>query len=524
MTHESGMDLPALVRAMLEPDFYPHGPAAVQLVQTHISFVFLAGDAVYKVKKPVRFSFLDFSTPGRRRHFCHEEVRLNRRLAPDVYRGVRGIRERGGRFELCDDAAPDAVDYAVVMNRLPDERSLQALVAADRIDRGVIESVAERLVRFHAAARSDDEVRACGSPERVLAVLEDNFANVRAFRGLTVDPAVDDEIQGFARGFLAGHGELLQRRQREGRIREGHGDLRMDHVYALPEIVVVDCVEFDPRFRCCDVASDIAFLAMDFTFAGRSDLARALVESYAARAVDSDLARLVRFYSCYRAYVRGKVESLRGAEPEVGVEERAASLERARRFFDLALRCARDARPLLLVIGGLSGTGKSTVAAALGQRRRFVRLNSDTIRKQLAGVAPTARPGAELYTPEMSRRTYAELLRRAREEIAAGRDVIADATFPLRAGRDEARRIAERAGAAHLLVWCECAEHVVRERLERRSRAGTDASDADWTVYVEQRQRFEPVRPDEGALVVDTGRPLDAVVETILEGVAASRY
>ena len=498
------MNLPPLIRAMLEPGFYPPRPASVELVQTHISFVLLAGDAVYKLKKPVRFSFLDFSTLERRRHFCHEEVRLNRRLAPGVYRGVSGICEGGGGFELCDESAPGAVEYAVVMNRLPDDRSMRALVAADLAGEPLIQLVAETLVRFHAEACSDDEVRANGSPEGVLAVLEDNFANVRVFRGVTVEPEVDDEIQGFARGFIAEHGELLRRRQGEGRIREGHGDLRLDHVYALPPVVVVDCVEFNPRFRHCDVASDVAFLAMDLTACGRSDLARLLVEGYAARCGDGDMARLVRFYACYRAYVRGKVESLRSVEEEVAADERERSRQSARRFFRLALRFARGVRPLLIVIGGLSGTGKSTVARELERRREFVRFNTDAIRKELAGVAPTERPGAGIYTQEMSRRTYEEMFRRGREELAAGRDVILDATFQLREGRDEARRIAARADAAHLLVWCECPEEVIRERLARRGRAGVDVSDADWSVYLEQRRRHEPVQPDEAPLILDT--------------------
>lgn len=501
------MPLPAFISAMLDPGFYPHRPAAVTLVQTHISYVLLAGSEVYKVRKPVRFSFLDFSTLDRRRYDCGEEVRLNRRLAPDVYRGVVSVCAENGRFRLGAEDDPSRVEYAVHMRRLPEDRRLDQLLVRGAVAPAMIDQIAERLATFHREASAGDEVIANGRPAAVAAILDGNFAAVLPFRDATVPAADDDAIQNFAHDFLARHDSLFRKRQAQKRIREGHGDLHTDHVYFANGLVIVDCIEFNTAYRYCDVASDIAFLSMDLDYLGHAELAAQLVERYAALADDPDLPRLVPFYASYRAYVRGKVDSLKSVEDEVGPDEQNAARDSARRHFDLAYRYTWVATPALVVVAGLSGTGKSTVAAELQRRTGFVHINSDVVRKRLAGLAPTDRGQAAyragLYSPEHSVRTYDAMYEMADAALAAGRGAIVDATFQLAVGRQAARRIAAGRVVPFLLVECRCPEGDIESRLRKRTERGDSASDADWEIHLEQRRRCEPfTEPDR--LVLDT--------------------
>ena len=507
---------------MERPDFYAHHPDEVTLIQTHISFVFLAGDQVYKVKKPVRFTFLDFSTLEQRRHFCREEVHLNRRLAPGVYYGVVAICAGKSGYRLGTEEDPEAVEYAVHMRRLPDDRFLSSLLEQGAVDTAMIDAVAARLVAFHREAGSGEEVRANGDPAAVAAVLDDNYRGVAPFRGVTIPAQDDDAIQAFSRDFLARNAQLFHRRQAEGRIRDGHGDLHTEHICLTDPLVIFDCIEFSPKFRYCDVASEIAFLAMDLDYRGHPALASRIVATYAKLADDPELISLVPFYQCYRAYVRGKVDSLKSAELEVDPRERSAAREGARRHFALSYRYTWRYSPCLVVFAGLSGSGKSTLAASLAERTGFTHVNSDVVRKRLLGLPPTARQSGTvtplLYTPEHSARTYAAMLADAEGCLTDRRGVIIDATFQLRAGRDRCREIARVAGKPLVFIECRCEPAAVRRRLTERARRNDDPSDADWEVYLEQRRRYEPLAPDEDRLTVqtDTTSPEEALraVET----------
>ena len=513
--------LPSHIEAMRRAEFYPGAPADVRLVQTHISYVFLAGEEVYKVKKAVRFAFLDFSTLARRRFFCEEEVRLNRRLAGDVYRGVVAIVRRGDGFALAPIEAPAAVDYAVHMRRLPAERALSALLERGAVTPALIEHLAVHLARFHAAAENGPELAAAGDPTRIAALLARDGTEVAALHGETISAADDAAILAWCAAALRRHEALLRRRQREGRIRDGHGDLRAEHVYSLTDgaLVIVDCLEFDATLRQRDVAADLAFLVMDLDAHARPDLAARLVAAYATAAADPDLPELIPFYACQRAYIRGKVDSLTARATEVEPAARAAARDSARRLFALAYRYTWSDARALVVITGLSGSGKSTLAAALAARTGLVHLNSDETRKRLAGLAPTARGGAELYAPPRSAATYAALYDGAAATLATGRGVIVDATFQRRVDRDAARAVAARAGAPLLFVECRADEAEIRRRLAARAARGDDASDADWAVYARQRLHYQPYDADEPHVAIDTARAdALAVVEQALRG------
>lgn len=509
---------------MRRPAFYPHHPAAVDLIQTHISYVFLADDQVYKLKKPVHFAFLDFSTLERRRHFCHEEVRLNRRLAGETYRAVLAVRRDGESFALAAESADDAVDYVVHMHRLPAERMLVRLLADGTADDVLVDCIAERLAAFHAAADAGPDIARGGDPAVIEALLDNDFREVDAFHGDTISADDDAAIRRFCRDFLSRHAARLRRRQAEGRIRDGHGDLHAEHVCCTDPLVIFDCIEFNPSFRHRDVAAEIAFLAMDLVFRGHPRLAERLVSRYAELAQDAELPWLVPFYACQRAYIRGKVDSLKSAEPEVGAAARREAHASAVAHFALAGRYTWAYSPCLVVVVGLSGSGKSTVAAAIAERTGFAHVNSDTTRKRLAGVAPTDRPGPELYTPERSAATYAAMYDAARAALADGRGAILDGTFQRRVDRDRARDVASHAGAPILFVECVADEDIIRRRLEKRARRNTDASDADWAVYQQQRQRYQSFGADElqQRIVVDTATPADrqrAAIESRLRAV-----
>jgi aminoglycoside phosphotransferase family enzyme/predicted kinase len=516
------MSLPALVAAMLRPEFYPHRPADVTVVQSHISYVLLAGNEVYKVKKPVRFSFLDFSSLAKRRHFCHEEVRLNRRLAGDVYRGVLAICKEGDRYRLGPEDSSGAVEYVVHMRRLPNERMLDRLLDDTQVTYEMIDQLAARLADFHRRAASGPEITANGDPTAIWQVLEDNYSNARPFRGVTIAAADDDAIQDFARTFLQRHESLLRRRQTGHRIRDCHGDLHSEHICYSDGLVIYDCIEFNPRFRYCDVASDIAFLAMDLDYHEQPALAAHLVLRYATYAGDPDLHRLLPLYQSYRAYVRGKVDSLKSVEEEVAPSERRAARDSACRHFTLAYRYTWANCRCLVVISGLSGTGKSAVAAALRLRTGFAHINSDVVRKRLAGVPsdrhiPTSY-AAGLYTPERNARTYRQMLTEAAAQLAAGQGAILDATFQRRSDRDAVRLFARRNHVPVLFIECRCRQEEVRRRLSERAADPNSSSDAEWKVYIEQRQHYDAFAADEEVdhCVLDTVAPVQETT-TIIE-------
>jgi hypothetical protein len=506
---------------MLSPRFYPHRPARVRLIQTHISWVFVAGARVYKVKKPVDFGFLDFSTPARRARACLREVELNRRLAPRLYLGTVPIHEtHEGGFSLAPTGR--IIEHAVVMRLLPQERLLSALLARGEAGAADLRRVASRIAAFHARAAP------ANTRWRRVAVLEENlrenFRQTVPFLGRTVRGGDYLVVWDYNHDFLERRRALLEKRAREGRIRDGHGDLHAEHVWiGRGGVLAYDCIEFSDRIRQGDVAADIAFLYMDLLHHRRPDLAAALMDEYLRRTGDWEVRLLVPFYACYRAVVREKVESFRLADPGIGPGSKRAAARRAASYFRLARELARrDARPRLFVVGGLPGSGKSTVARGLADRMGAEWLASDVLRKELAGAAPGARlpaaMGEGIYRPAMTALTYRELLRQAERHLRAGRSVVLDATFARAADRRRAASLGRSVGGVFVAAECRCPARVARDRLAARSRPGyAGPSDAGWDIYRAMRRSFEPW-PE--AVRVDTTKPLEAG----LANIAAAAY
>ena len=497
------MDFTRLLQQLSHPAGYPYPVDRVEVRQTHISAVFLAGEYVYKVKKPVAPGFLDFSTLERRLHFCREEVRLNRRLAPHVYLGVVPVTE--GRAGLRLEGTGEAVEWAVKMRRLPDDATVLDRLRRGAVGAGLVEALARSLAAFHQGAEGGERIAAFGQFEAVARGVRDVFEQATPLAGQVGSAAVFGRARALAEAALARHRGLIEARAARGVPRECHGDLHLDHVYHFPDrpppddLIVIDCIEFNERLRFIDPVADMAFAAMDFTFRGRRDLARTFADTYFAASGDPDGRELLPLYVAYRSAVRGLVDELILAEKEVPAPDRERAARRARAHWLLALAELEspDQRPGLLLVGGLPGTGKSALAAALARRAGFTVIRSDLVRKELAGLRcykPTPSDlGTGLYSPGWTGRTYAECLRRAEAIVLDGGRALVDATFRQERHRRDFLDAGAGWGVPAALLLCEVGTETARARLE--SRTG-DASDADWVVYQHAAATWEGLGAD----------------------------
>lgn len=547
-----GTKLPTLIRALLRPSAYPHPSGRVRLIQTHISYVLLAGEHVYKIKKPVSFGFLDFSTLGKRRYYCRQEVVLNSRLCADTYLGVVPIRDEGGRFSV-GGRSGRIVEYAVHMRRLPQEGMMDRLLRRNAVSAEMVQQVADRVAAFHAEAETSARIARFGD-WAIRYDWKENIEQWQPYIGRVITAEQDRILRAYGEAFFARKAAVLQRRVEKRRIKHVHADLRADSVcftdtsttlsaggsetrpYAsdgseigpYESICIFDCVEFSRRISLLDVARDVGFLAMDLEYRGRGDLGRAFIDRYVEVSGDRELYEIVEFYAAYSACVRGKVKAFLLDEKEVPDAEKRRARKAARDFFALACRYAEALPPAMLVITcGLSGTGKSTVARGLAERAGFKVMSSDVVRKERAGIAPGERRieafGQGIYAAEAIDRIYADLLRQAGPLLLEGRSVILDATFIRRKHRQQAAALAKEAGAQFACLEIEASSEAVCARLGRRLREGRDPSDARWEIYVAQKRRFQrPTEvPAERRIVVDGARPVGSQVARALAGLRA---
>jgi len=508
------MDLRELIGGLSRPDCWPRPPGRVEVVQTHASVVLLGNDEVYKLKKPVNFGFLDYSDLEKRRLACEAEVRLNRRLAPGVYLGVVPVTA-GPR--LGGEGEP--IEWAVHMRRLPEDRTFRSLLAAGACDEALLERLAKTLASFFQATESGPRVSEAASFAELERNCLENFDHAAAHVGRTLTRGVLGRFRALTERELAAQRSLIEERVARGMARDGHGDLRLDHVYEIEgELLVIDCIEFNDRFRYQDPVCDVAFLVMELNFAGRRDLATSFADSYFEAAGDAEGHSLLPLFVAYRQAVRGKVRSLEAAEQEVPADRRATARRLARAHFlaGLSELSPPASRPALVLVGGPPACGKSTLARGLAAGAGFVPFGSDETRKRLAGLAPTddatAAYGEGIYTAERTEETYGELFRLAREKLRSGERVVVDATFAEETRRLPFLELARELGLPALWIDLQLDAGESRRRLLARH---GDASDADTEVQARSRAAFEP--PSETSEASRIALPADGSPEETLD-------
>ena len=494
-----GVDHP-LIRSLHNPACYRHDVASVRLIETHISWVLLTGGYAYKIKKPVKFPFVDFSSLRRRRSFCEQELRLNRRLAPELYLSVVPI---GGSVQAPAMESEPAIEYAVKLREFPLGARLDEQLAQGGVPVGDVRCLAETIAAFHASLPPSDTA---GSPVAITRVALDNVAQAEHALGGPGAPGALAELREWITQRCLRLKRAFAQRQRAGAIREAHGDLHLENlVYWDGRVVPFDALEFDSRLRWIDVMDEVAFLVMDLMAHGETGLAYAFLNRYLEITGDYAGLEVLRFYLVHRALIRAKVAALKASRHAPGAQRIAAGAEP-----DPYLRCARSlvrpAAPLLLIAHGLSGSGKTHTTDRLIERLPAVRLRSDLERKRLHGLGPLERSGSRLgagvYAASATRATYDTLLSHADLGLRAGLNVVVDATFLRRAERAAFRRLAAEAQAGFAILSFTATQRVLRERVERRAARGGDASEATPRVLDHQLAAHQPPDAEELAFVL----------------------
>jgi aminoglycoside phosphotransferase family enzyme len=504
-------ELPPLIASLRDPGRYPHPAAAVELLETHISWVLLAGDYAYKIKKPVDLGFLDFSTLEQRHHFCEEEVRLNRRLAPALYLDVMpvtGTPEQpvlGGRGE--------AIEFAVRMRRFPQAAQLDRMLRAGELHASHLDAFARMVADFHAAAAVATAAMPYGEPAAIYGPVEENFHALRDALGAAAVHRQLNALDAWSMTRFLANREVHAARKRDGFVRECHGDLHLRNLaWVDDQPLAFDCIEFAPALRWIDVISEVAFLVMDLRARAEPQLAARFLNRYLEYTGDYGAVAVLGFYLVYRALVRAKVDAIRLHQPDLEAAERAAVEAECARYLDLAREFCQPGRPRLIVTRGLSASGKTTLSEPLVEAMGAVRIRSDVERKRLFGLPATSRaraaPGTGIYTPEAGRRTYARLLELARDLLDAGYPVIVDAVFARAEQRAPFQALAEGRGVPYAILEFTASPQILRQRIAAR-RGGE--SDAGLAVLESQLQAWEalPAGDRSRAVTVDTESAVD---------------
>ncbi len=501
-------------------DFYSHPVSKIEQRDTHISKVFLTGTYVYKIKKSVNLEFLDYTALEKRNYYCHQETTLNRRLSHNVYLGVVAITCEEGRYYLSGTGEP--VEYAVKMRQLSENHSLIQMLKNGKAHYGEIEQLARMLADFYQSSATGGKITDFGSWETVRANCEENFGQIERFAGKRLNDRIFYVIRAATRSFLIRRRPLFQHRMEDRKICDCHGDLRSGHIYFDDGIQVIDCIEFNERYRYSDMASDLAFLAMDLDFEGFSEIGEYLINFFAQYANDADLFVLIDFYKCYRALVRTKVNCLRLEDSTIGDGARSCMRREIERYMDLAYGYAlKFTRPTLWIVCGLPASGKSTISNELSRILDIKVFGSDLVRKELFGLKPHNVMDVPfekgIYSKGAGSLTYGKLLLLAQEEIETGDSVILDATFSTTHQRNEALRLARDTDANIVFVECLSPANLSKARLMKR-RNKTSVSDARLRHFKQFKKHFEPLNeiPDEMHILVSTERSLEGCIQKIL--------
>jgi len=494
------MNLPPLITQMLSKEFYPHPVTEpIALIQTHISFVLLTGKYAYKVKKPMNFGFLDFSTLEKRRFFCEEELRLNRRLAPDLYLQILTITDTAGNFAFAPHGeSVEPVEYAIQMVQFPQENLLINLFEAGQLTVAQVTDIGSQLAKFHAAAHTNAHISSFGTAASLQAVANDNYASTAKYIGLAQTQAQYDRTRAYTDRFFADHVDLFSDRVAQGKIKECHGDLHLKNICLVGDkIQIFDCIEFNEPFRNSDVLYDVAFLVMDLQSRDRRDLANVFLNTYLELTGDYQGVVLLPLFCSMRAYIRAKVTSFLLDDPNIPAPVKEQAKQEAAGYYELADRYTRTQTGKITIMSGLSGAGKSTTAKQLAQKTEAILLRSDAIRKQIAGIDLLQRGDDSLYSPEMTTRTYNQLLATGILLASQGFRVILDAKYDRLHFRAAAIAQAQAHNIPLQILYCTADQEILKQRLSDRAAANTDIADATVDLLASQQASFEDFSTDE---------------------------
>jgi len=505
------MNLPPLIRALLNPEVWDHPTDNIQCLETHISWIILTGSFAYKIKKPVDFGFLNFTTLSQRKFFCHEELRLNRRLAPELYLQV---------VSICGDATHPrlgtqgpVIEYAVKMRQFDQSDLLANQALKQRLQASHIEQLARLIAQFHLQSEAAGPGTPYGEPHVIAKAALDNFdlIDVSLLPKPSFGPRLE-RLRSWTEDLSCELTPEMQVRKREGYVRDCHGDLHLGNIVVWQDRPVpFDCIEFNPLLRWIDVVSEIAFTIMDLTARGYRPFGTRFLNDYMSHTGGYSGLRLLRYYLVYRAMVRTKITCLNLRQRE----EDTDLIKELERYLELAENFSHPPPPFLLITHGFSGSGKSHVSRRLADRVDALHLRSDVERKRLAGLPPEARshsrPGADLYSEEFTKRTYQRLLELAKKSLQSRFRVIVDATFLRRQEREHFQRLADALGVPFRILDCQADLPLLRKRIGDRQRENKDPSEADLEILKYQLQHHDPLLAEEksSTIVIDTRREFD---------------
>ena len=517
---------PPHITALGDATCYPHAVERVTRLETHISWVFLTGAYAYKLKKPVQLPFLDFSTLEARRHYCEEELRLNRRFAPELYLEVVEIRGSSHAPRIGGDGP--LLDYAVRMRQFPQEALASRLLARGELTAALVLGFAARLADFHSKLPPSPAGLHYGTSDTVWHHAAQNFEEISALLTDTSDRAALASLRHWTEQEFQARSTDFRERHDAGRVRECHGDLHLANIVALHgELIPFDCIEFSADLRWNDVMSEVAFLVMDLFDRGAPGLAHLFLNGYLEASGDYEGLIVLRFYLVYRALVRAKVHLIRARQATPDPSELERLMAAYRGYIALAARCATRGRAAILLTHGFSGSGKSTVAEALVQALGAVRVRSDVERKRLQNIAPLARTRSTvadgLYRSDSTDATYARLADAARAIAKADYTAIVDAAFLKRSQRSQVKNVAAESGVPCFILDMNVPDALLRERIARRAMQGTDASEATIEVLEHQLATAEPIAHDEGLPVIPIDHGAALPLERIDDLLRAAR-
>ncbi|EDX72031.1 hypothetical protein MC7420_7511 [Coleofasciculus chthonoplastes PCC 7420] len=501
-----------LIHQMKQPDFYPHPvQTPIDLIQTHVSYVFLTGDYAYKVKKAVNFSFLDFSTLEKREHFCWQELQMNKPQAPEIYLNVLPISQKGDRLILGDDSQP--VEYALKMRQFPQDALFSTRFEQGKLTATDMENLGRVVAEFHAQTQTNDYIRSFGTPAKIREAFDENYQQTENYIGRAQTQQQFQETKQFSDRFFAQREALLEQRLDNNRIRECHGDLHLRNICLWQDkIQLFDRIEFNEPFRFVDVMYDVAFVVMDLDARGAKELGNVFLNTYLEQTGDWQGLQVLPLYLSRQAYVRAKVTSFLLDDPAVPEETKQDAANTAADYYRLAWDYTKTNSGQVVIMSGLSGSGKSTVARQLAHQSGAIHLRSDAVRKHLAGIPLDQKGSDQLYTPKMNQKTYDRLSELGIMLAQQGFPVILDAKYDRQAFRGDAIAQAQAHQLPLRILHCIAPLEVLRDRLSSRTE---DVSDATADLLSRQQATAEPFTEAEQSLVttVDTTQNWQSQIE-----------